>query len=591
MQENAVVRSLIADFFGFARRRASTALALVVAGSALEGAGIVMLVPIVALILSSAGSGETLAMIAPALDWLGFETTAERSFFVLSIFLGLLAARFVVILLRDDLLMRLEEEFVANLRSRAYRRLARTPWAEVGGMRRGPVAHALTRDVDRVAGGVGSLIHGGVAMVMMAVQFALALALAPEVTLVAAALGLALFRSMRRLRERAGQMGRTLTAEDLALFESVDGFLRGLKPAKAHGLEDAYVTAFERSAARIAAANRAHGKDQVLARLIMQTAAGAIGVLSILMGVFFFGTAPANLIVTLIILARLSAPLQTVQQTIQGVRHAAAAYVTARRWAGGWADAVAAPAGPRADPLSAPPEIALVGVTYHGDDAAARPILDDLSARIPAGKVVALCGPSGAGKSTFCDIAVGLLRPDAGRVQVDGAPLGDAMTARLQASVAYVGQEPFLIEDKLRANLCWGCGPLSDDEIWAALEIVGADQLARGLQSGLDGSVRAEGMRFSGGERQRLRLARALLRRPGLMVLDEATNALDYAAESRVLRSVLEARGGATVILISHRRETVGFADHVLNLELGRLTSAGSGAPADGAFSRPGSRM
>jgi ABC-type multidrug transport system fused ATPase/permease subunit len=164
-------------------------------------------------------------------------------------------------------------------------------------------------------------------------------------------------------------------------------------------------------------------------------------------------------------------------------------------------------------------------------------------------------------------------------VLLDGAPLEGALAGRLRASVAYVGQEPFLFEDSLRHNLCWGCAAapdsIGDAEIWQALETVGADDLARGLEGELDGRIRAEGMRFSGGERQRLRLARALLRRPRLLVLDEATNALDLDAESRVLRAMLAALGGATVLMVSHRLGNLRLADHVILLEGGRLAETG----------------
>jgi ATP-binding cassette subfamily C protein len=190
---------------------------------------------------------------------------------------------------------------------------------------------------------------------------------------------------------------------------------------------------------------------------------------------------------------------------------------------------------------------------------------------LPAGQVTALAGPSGAGKSTLCDLAVGLLRPDAGTVLVDGRPLAGEVAATLARSVSYVGQEPFLLDESLRRNLCWGCGPLSDGEIREALDLVGAAGLVEQLAGGLDGMIRADGLRFSGGERQRLRLARALLRRPQLLVLDEATSALDYAAEEQVLERVLAARRGATVLMVSHRPGIVRLADQVVRISGGRI--------------------
>lgn len=575
-------RSMIGDFLAFSGGRAVAAIALILAGALLDGAGIVMLVPIVSLILDGAGDAGLSGagrLAAPVFAALGLETVEQRIGVVLTVFAALLAMRFGVVLFRDDLLTRMHQGFVLDLRGRAFRQLARAPWADVAKLQRGPIGHALIRDVDRVGDGVSQLTYGGIAVVMLLVQVALALVLAPAVTLVVVVLGLALFRALRWLRDGAENRGQNLTDEDLALFQSVGGFLHGLKPAKAHGLEGAYVQAFERAAANVAENWRAVAFDFSLGRLIMQSASGGIAILAILLGLFVLGTEPENLIVTLIILSRLYGPLQAIQNTIQAIRHAVPSYRAARVVAGPADEVVAPPDAASSVALEAPPGISLASVSWFGGEAGGPAVLDGVTADIPAGRVTALIGNSGAGKSTLCDLAAGLLAPSSGELRLDGALLDATLAGRLRASVAYVGQEPFLVEDSLRNNLCWGCPrgpvPIGDAEIWRALETVGADGLARGLEGGLDGRIRAEGMRFSGGERQRFRLARALLRRPRLLVLDEATNALDMEAEQRVLRAVLEARDGATVLMVSHRPGILRLADHVILLDAGRLIESG----------------
>jgi ATP-binding cassette subfamily C protein len=587
---------LIADFVAFSRRRSAMAAALIFAGAMLEGIGVVMLVPIVSLILDVGGVGGGAgddSLVGPAFSALGLETEATRIGAVLTAFAVVLGLRFGVLLFRDDLLYRLQLDFVVDLRVRAFRQLSRMPWAEVAQMRQGKVGHALIRDIDRAEQGAGVLVHGTIAVVMLVVQLTLALALAPVVTMIVALLGLGLFRALRWLRDRAERHGRNLTDEDLALFQTVSDFLRGLKPAKAHGLESAYVAAFGQAAARVARNHRISALDFSKGRLILQSASGGIAILAILLGVFILDTKPESLIVTLIILARLYSPLQTIQNAIQSIRHAAPGYQAARAIAGPVTKYATIPDIAPSDPLNASPEILLEAVSWrgadtgnsggdyvHGGDAGAPPVIDLISARIPAGQVTALIGESGAGKSTLCDLAVGLLAPTSGEVRLDapplkGVPLEGALAGRLRASLAYVGQEPFLFDDSLRNNLCWGCGPVSDKEIWQALETVGANDLAHALDGGLEGPIRTEGMRFSGGERQRLRLARALLRRPRLLVLDEATNALDIETEARVLQAVLAARDGATVLMVSHRPGNLSLADHVILLEAGRLAETG----------------
>lgn len=610
MMDSGGAGALIADFLRFSRARWAAAITLVVAGALLEGVGIMMLVPIVGLILTSPGRNDVVPFAASLLEKFGLTTQATQVAAVLLVFSAVLVLRFGVILARDDLLERLKEDFVLDLRSRAFSYFARAPWAEVAGVKQSPVSHALMRDVDRVIGGIGLVVAAGVSSVVVFVQIAIALVLAPIVTLIAAALAIVQFRLLRPLRDRATTRGQALTEEDFAMFETVGTFLRGLKPARAHGLEEEYVSAFGRAAGRVAAENRAFLRDHLLSRLILQTASGGVAVIVLLLGLFVLRTPPENLIVTLVILARLYLPLQVIQSTIQGVRHSAAGYSATRQLAAA-ADVRhdrSLPQSRRApsEALASAPEMSFDRVCWLGENETERPVLDAVCARIPAGQVTALAGDSGAGKSTLCDLAIGLIDPDSGDIFIDGTTLDRSHARRLRASVAYVGQEPFLLEDSLRHSLCWGCGTCSEAEIWAALETVGAADIARALEGGLDGSIRSEGMRFSGGERQRLRLARALLRRPRFLVLDEATNALDIDAEAKVLEAVFRARDGATVLMVSHRPATLRFADHAILLDDGRVVETGplselAAVPASrvgamlalgsiGATKRPGER-
>jgi ATP-binding cassette subfamily C protein len=291
------------------------------------------------------------------------ETVAERFSIVLAAFGLLLLLRFVVLLYRDDKLIRLQEDFVADLRARAFRQIARAPWAEVAKMQRGPVGHALTRDVDRATQGAALVVYGGIAVVMLVVQLALALALAPAVTLIVALLGLGLFRALRWLRIRSERQGVELTNDDLALYQTVEGFLRGLKPAKAHGLEGAYVAAIDHSALQVAEQRRAFSFDYTLAQLLMQTASGVIAILAILLGLFVFDTRPESLIVTLIILARLYAPLQAIQNSIQGIRHAAPGYRATREIAGPVEVSAHPSDAVLSEPLETAPEISLAAAS------------------------------------------------------------------------------------------------------------------------------------------------------------------------------------------------------------------------------------
>jgi ATP-binding cassette subfamily C protein len=211
-----------------------------------------------------------------------------------------------------------------------------------------------------------------------------------------------------------------------------------------------------------------------------------------------------------------------------------------------------------------------------------------LSLVIPAGKIVALVGPSGAGKSTIADILMGLVAPDSGTLRLDGRPLGPESVRGWRDRIGYVAPDTFLFHDTIRANLKWARPDASQDEMLAALRQASAFDFVAGLSDGLDTIVGDRGMLLSQGERQRLALARAFLRRPSMLILDEATNSLDSENEGRVLDAIESRRGELTVVLIAHRLSTIRWADLIYVVEGGKVVESGNwsslSALRDGRF-------
>jgi ATP-binding cassette subfamily C protein len=201
------------------------------------------------------------------------------------------------------------------------------------------------------------------------------------------------------------------------------------------------------------------------------------------------------------------------------------------------------------------------------------PTLQGVDLVLPVGSMTAVTGASGAGKSTLVDVVVGLLRPDRGRVLVDGTALVDGVARRWRQRVGYVGQDPFLLHDTVRANLLWANPDATAADLAEALRLAAAD-FVEDLPEGLDTVVGERGGRLSGGERQRLALARALVRKPALLVLDEATSNLDPDNERRILDAIDGLRGRTTILVVAHRQSTAERADVVCRLEAGRLVPA-----------------
>ena len=201
--------------------------------------------------------------------------------------------------------------------------------------------------------------------------------------------------------------------------------------------------------------------------------------------------------------------------------------------------------------------------------------LEAIDLDIPAGRTVALVGPTGAGKSTIAALMVRLLDPDLGRITFDGVDLRELSHESLAAHIAIVFQEAFLFDGTVEHNITLG-DDYTRDEVVEAARLARADGFIGSLPDGYDTEVGERGATLSGGQRQRIALARALIRRPRLLVLDDATSAVDPAVESEILTGLAEASMPSTVVIVAYRTSSITLADEVLFLEQGRIQARGS---------------
>ncbi|MFA9430856.1 ABC transporter ATP-binding protein [Egicoccus sp. AB-alg2] len=193
---------------------------------------------------------------------------------------------------------------------------------------------------------------------------------------------------------------------------------------------------------------------------------------------------------------------------------------------------------------------------------------------VEAGRTVALVGPTGSGKSTVAALLVRLYDPDRGVVSFDGRDVRDLDRDRLASDVAIVFQEAFLFDDTVRENITLG-GDYTDAEVEAAARLAQAHDFVMKLDAGYDTEVGERGASLSGGQRQRIALARALIRKPRLLVLDDATSAVDPSVESEILRGLSDAALPSTVIVVAYRRGSIALADEVVFVRDGRIDGRG----------------
>jgi ABC-type multidrug transport system fused ATPase/permease subunit len=231
-------------------------------------------------------------------------------------------------------------------------------------------------------------------------------------------------------------------------------------------------------------------------------------------------------------------------------------------------------------PDRGPAALRLDGVDYAhaAPDGTPLPVLHGVTLDVEPGRTVAVVGPTGSGKSTLASLLVRLVDPADGRVLLDGADVRALRPGGLAAAAAIAPQGTFVFDDSVRGNVTLGDelrGAGDDGRVWRALELVRADGFVRALPEGLDTRVGERGATLSGGQRQRLALARAVIREPRLLVLDDATSAIDPRIEAEILDGLRRAGDRTTVVVVAYRRATIALADEVVYVEHGRVLDRG----------------
>jgi ATP-binding cassette subfamily B protein len=220
--------------------------------------------------------------------------------------------------------------------------------------------------------------------------------------------------------------------------------------------------------------------------------------------------------------------------------------------------------------------------------------VSSVSLDIPAGSFVGLCGPSGAGKSTMLKLLFRFYDPESGRVLIDDQDLTSVEQDSVRDALGLVPQEVVLFNDSLRANVIYGRPDASDEDIMDALERAQLGEFVRNLPEGLETKVGERGLKLSGGEKQRVGVARAILKDPAVLVLDEATSALDSETEKEVQAALSEAARGRTTIAVAHRLSTIASADQIVVMDEGAIAETGTHAELlalDGIYARMWARQ
>ena len=556
------IAALLSDYRQFARGRLLVALALMIFGALAEGFGLLMIVPLATIAINGAQPVWRFARWASALS------SEQRFVAALGLFLGAMAARSLLLFSRDTLLARLEAEYEADLRLRAATTLANRGWSFARSIGQAGMQSLLLSDVPRAGQAAAYLQNVAVAATMLIVQLALTFILSPGLTIVALAfLASGTLVSLRLIR-RGVRSG--LEISETTEVSAGSGFRlhAGLKAALAQGTVGAFLAEYRTSLAAAAGQFARFARDYSTSRQWAAFGAALAATVLLYIGVRLLALPFPILVTSLILFARMSGPALLLQSSVLQAAAHAPAFAAIERRLGALGPALFE------HPLPQPLEwthFELDRVSFEHRPGLG---LKNATLRLERGEWLGIKGASGAGKTTLVDLIAGLMPPASGTILVDGRPLEGGLRERWRPEIAYIGQEGCVFNDSVRGNLLAEGARTDEVDLWQALEIVGLGPRVRAFPAGLNEQVGERGSALSGGERQRLILARALLRRPSLLILDEATAAVDQENEAQLIERLKSVEPRPAALVVAHRNSTLRHCDSVVEIQHGMLICA-----------------
>ena len=526
-------------------------------------------------------AAATLALPLAARRVIDFGFSANNALFIDRYFLAMLAVGLVLACAsaaRFYFVSRLGERVVADLRDAVFRRLVSLSADFFDTMRAGEITSRLTADTTAIKSTVGSIasiaLRNLVLLLGSAVLLAftsprlsaLALVCIPLVVLPLILLG-------RRVR-RASRLSQELLAASSA---DADESLHAIQDVQAFTREAEEGERFSRATeAAFRAACRRIGARALLTVIAIAVAFCSItsilwlGALAVLAGDMSAGELGQFILYAVLAATALGA-LAEIWGELQTAAGACERLMQLLRLQ----PAIASPPAPR--PLPAPVRggLEMRGVSFAYPERPEASALRDISFRVEAGESVALAGRSGAGKSSVFRLLLRFYDPQAGDIRIDGAPLREVDLHALRRCFALVGQEAVLFSMSVQDNIRYGRPDASDAEVRAAAMQASAHEFIAALPEGYKTMLGERGARLSGGQRQRIAIARALLRDAPILLLDEATNALDAESENAVRQATQRLMRNRTVLVIAHRLATIRGANRILLLDEGRLAAEG----------------
>lgn len=456
---------------------------------------------------------------------------------------------------------------ISQCRQRLFAAICYAPWSLLAQQTPSDLNQLLTSEIQRISGALQQGLQWVTSCLVSMAYLLVALYLSWQVTAIAVLACASLLLVTRQYTAYAKGGGRQSFYVFRNVHKTIEQTLQGLKQAKLWQSESHTIDQLGRCNEMLQRTQMQFAISQARTQWVFT--AGAVFAISVL---FYVGRvqlhiALSHIMVLIISFARLLPRVLSAQKSYQLLINNLSGLPSLIKLYQQCASTAKRSGHKSIAPLRAKIVLQSLSYRYAGS---AQDTLCGLNLTIQAGSITAITGASGCGKSTLMDCLVGLLVPQQGQILVDGVALSDDHRRSWLQQVAYVSQDPYLLNASLRDNFLWVKSDASDAEIWRALEQAQASSFVAKFPERLDSIVGNRGLCLSGGERQRIVLAQAILRQARVLILDEATSQLDSHHDQLIQKALKSLHGKVTMIIVAHRLSSLALADQVVLLEQGR---------------------
>ena len=566
--------AFLQKLYAYVGRRIAVAILLAMVLTILQGTGILLLFPLLELIgITNTGSASEFSQQLN--QWFGYFNLSPSLLIIITIFLAVVSLRELLTLLQSVLHATIQQSLVVKLRLDLFEAVTYLDWLHFCQSKPTVFMQTLIGDISRISVGTQSLITLLTTSLLTICYLGIALAISWKMTVIVCICGLVSVLFLRQSFRKAGQLGMRQTEMNNKLFALLSEHFSALRLTKTYATQQQSVKLFK---------NQSEGMKQLFIDSMLNQAqlTTRFNLLSVVVFCLFLVIAikwlmlpSANLLVLIVLFSRVIPQTSTIWQNYNRLCHVAPAFAAYNQLLSNCLKQQENRFYDSSACIGLHREIRFVDVDFRYKPGAPN-ILTSLNLIIKAGELTAIVGPSGAGKSTIVDLIMGLLKPVRGEVRVDDVNLADCSLSAWLHNIAYVPQDTFLFNETIRTNLCWAKPKATEEELQRCIRDASLEETINRLPEGLETIVGERGICLSGGEKQRISLARALLLKSRILILDEATSELDLISQHKITQIIEKLKLSTTIIMISHRLSTIKNADRIIAVDHGLIKDTGS---------------